>query len=493
MQGKKVTQMPLFVEGDLSKFVPLGHLLRKVEKALDLSFIFKMTAHLYCKNNGRPSIDPVVFFKMQIIAYLYGIRSDRQLCEDIQYNLAYRWYLGYPLDEATPDHSTLTRARDRFGEATFQKIFERVINECKKVGLVKGIQIVSDATLVKANASTKSMVSRDDVNSNMSKKKNESASTIQQKSTNKTHISKTDPDSSCVSRSGYGGKLYHKVHTSIDGGSRVITDCYVTTGGAHECNILRGRIDHQKKRLKLPIQEVLADSGYGHGPTYQHFKNRGIKTYIPLRDEKLGRGKNGPNKHFIFDRKNNRYKCPMGHWMLPHKPTIGTTRYRITEGKCLNCPIRTKCFPDPEAQHSRYVNRSHFQDEFDAVRRRMKSKLFKRRMRQRSWKVEGIFAEAKTFHGLARARYRGRSKMQIQAYIVATVQNLKRLMTKKGLDSSFFTNIKQRMSFLERNFVILVRRIKNLALTTKNRESYISNEGIFINGNLYQQAQWFKI
>lgn len=480
MQGRQLTQMPLFVDGNIGRFVPQNHLLRKVDKALDLSFIHKLTKSKYCQNNGRPSLDPVVFFKMQIIAYLYGIPSDRRLCEEIQCNMAYRWYLGYPLDEDTPDHSTLTRTRDRLGEEVFQKVFEKVVRECQKVGLVQGKQIISDASLIKADASKKSLKPKETNGeetsagsddgapkggsgaqetgtsaSGQSTKNGESSAQKGRKNgksssskrsrknkstTNKTHQSKTDPDSTCVNRAGYNGELHHKLHCSIDGKSRIITDCYITTGALHECKVLTGRIKHQKRKFKLPILELLADSGYGHGPTYEFLKNKGIRGYIPLRDEKLGNGKNGPTDGFTYDRRHDRYKCPQGHFLYPHKPSDSMTRYRVTGGHCRGCPLREQCFPNPNVNHPRYINRSHYQDEFDAVRRRMGTKTFTKKVRERSWKIEGIFGEGKTKHGLNRARYRGRAKVQIQVYMAAMAMNLKRLAARRGL-ICFFKNI----------------------------------------------------
>ena len=99
---------------------------------------------------------------MQVIAYLYGSGSDRQLCEEIQVNLAYRWFIGLSLEDDMPDHSSLTRIRDRFGEVIFKEVFERVIQQCQKVGLVKGKRIIADATLIEADASLDSMVKREE-------------------------------------------------------------------------------------------------------------------------------------------------------------------------------------------------------------------------------------------------------------------------------------------------------------------------------------------
>ena len=160
MQGRNSSQTELFSVIDLSEMVPANHLLRRIDKAVDLSFIYEMTADLYCENNGRRSIDPVLFFRMQMISYLYGISSDRQLCEEVNLNIAYRWFCRLNLCDGVPDHSSLTRIRDRFGEVTFQAIFECLILQWKKAGIVKGSRILADGSLVEANTSFNSMEER---------------------------------------------------------------------------------------------------------------------------------------------------------------------------------------------------------------------------------------------------------------------------------------------------------------------------------------------
>ncbi len=146
MQGKHERQSRLFEYVDIETLVPKDHLLRKIDRVVDLSFVRKLTKRYYSDEEGRPSIDPEVYFRMQIIGYLCGIRSERQLCEEIQANLAYRWFLGFSLQDEIPDHSSLTKIRDRLREQTYREIFERTVEKCKGSGLVRGDQIISDAT-----------------------------------------------------------------------------------------------------------------------------------------------------------------------------------------------------------------------------------------------------------------------------------------------------------------------------------------------------------
>lgn len=160
MQGQKTFHSQLFVYIDIEKLISENHLIRRIKKVLDLSFIRELTKSYYCEDNGRPSIDPEVFFRMQLIAYLYGIPSDRQLCEEIQVNLAYRWFIGLSLEDEVSDHSSLSRIRDRFGKEVFKEVFERAVEQCQRAGIVTGKKMIADATLIEADASLDSMVER---------------------------------------------------------------------------------------------------------------------------------------------------------------------------------------------------------------------------------------------------------------------------------------------------------------------------------------------
>lgn len=431
MQGRQFSQTPLFIDGNIEKYVPANHLLRKVDKILDLKFVRRMTRKYYA-GKGRPSLDPVVFFKMQIIAYLYGISSDRQLCDEVSCNLAYRWYLRYPLDQQTPDHSTMTRVRDRLGIDVFRKVFEKIVADCTKVGLVKGEQMIVDASLIKANASRESLKAKDEISPDSKSKSQEIEEAKADKGKwvkrNETHVSSTDPDSTCVNRKGYNGDLFYKGHYTVDGKERIIVDCHVTTGSRHECNEFIDRLDHAAETFDLNVKEVLADSGYGHGPTYDELSDRGIRPYIPLRDKKLGAGKHAPPEGFQYQSKQDRYRCPAGAFLYPHKPADGFTRYVIKNRECDTCPMQSMCFPEGYQNKPKRIQRSDYQQHFDKIRRRMKSKTFKKKRCERSWKVEGIFGEAKSNHCLRRAKYRGLEKVQIQVFLTATVQNLKRMI-----------------------------------------------------------------
>jgi transposase len=155
----KVRRVDQSVLASLDVLVPARHLYRQLESKLDLTFVRDLVRDTYT-DGGRPSIDPTVFFKLQLIMFFEGIRSERQLIEIASLHLAHRWYLGYALDEALPDHSSLTKIRQRYGLAAFRRFFEAIIEQCRAAGLIWGKELYLDATQVDANASLHSIAPR---------------------------------------------------------------------------------------------------------------------------------------------------------------------------------------------------------------------------------------------------------------------------------------------------------------------------------------------
>ena len=143
----------------LDDLVPATNFYRYLDATLDLSFVRPWVTDRYAER-GRPSIDPIVFFRLQLIMFFEGIRSERKLMETVALNLAHRWYLGYRFDEPLPDHSSLTRIRERLGLPVFQRFFEHVIELCQRAGLVWGTELFFDGTKVRANADVDSLVPR---------------------------------------------------------------------------------------------------------------------------------------------------------------------------------------------------------------------------------------------------------------------------------------------------------------------------------------------
>lgn len=282
MMGQKQFAPKLFHAFSLDKVVPEGHLLRHLEATVDLSFVRELCAPYY-SHTGQPSVDPVVLFKMMLLGYLYGITSERRLAEECSLHLAFRWYLGYDLDEPTPDHSVISKARVRYGKEVFEAFFQRVLKLCVEAGLVDGERIFADSTLITANASVSSIIPREQrfqpalcpeehlkkvfdenpvegFNDSMpahaedtSTKQIESTQSLAnpdtgeqpscvrggrkskpRRITNILKVSQTDPDASIITRTGLGTLLAYKEHLTVDSRYRVITALEVTPAASED-------------------------------------------------------------------------------------------------------------------------------------------------------------------------------------------------------------------------------------------------------------------
>ncbi len=269
MQGLHVFDPRSLVTVDLESLVHQDHLLRKINRILETAFIRELTAACYASGVGRPSIDPEVFFRMLLVAYLYGIKSDRQLCEEIHHNFAYRWFCRLALDEKVPDHSSLSRIRDRYGEDIFEALFRRIVEICQKRGLVAPqCRVMTDATLIAADAALNSLVLiGSEESGHETQALAESAKPIDsrhpRKLSNQTHRSRTDPDATLAEKKGSPRQLKYKVHQSADADSRVILDTHVTTGGRHDNQPYLEQLRRIEDRCRVTILEVIADRGYG--------------------------------------------------------------------------------------------------------------------------------------------------------------------------------------------------------------------------------------
>jgi transposase len=159
MMGTRERCFAPLVNVSLEDLVPADHFYRRLERTLDLSFVREFVHETYA-HGGRPSIDPIVFFKLSLVMFFEGIRSERLLMGHAADRLSILWYLGYDLDEPLPDHSSLTRIRERYRVEVFRRFFEAIVDQCQQAGLVWGKELYFDATKVQANASMESVKPR---------------------------------------------------------------------------------------------------------------------------------------------------------------------------------------------------------------------------------------------------------------------------------------------------------------------------------------------
>ena len=436
MQGLHVFDPTTRTVIDLESFVPDGHFLRKVDRFIDPAYIPTLTARCYAEGKGRPSIDPVVYFRMQLVKYLCGIDSDRRLCEDVYCHLAYRWFCRLSLEDKVPDHSSFSTIRDRYGEEIHEQVFNEIVKLCQQHGLVgESCRVMTDATLIPADAALDSLVHNDPEQARQEAETLEGRtrsieSPAPRKISNKTHTSRTDPDATLAQKRGSPRQLKYKVHQSIDADSRVILDTHVTTGARHDNQPYLEQLNRIESRYGITIGEAIADRGYGSAAIIRTLQEQGKQTFIPLWSGRAGNSKY-LNSGLVYEKQLDRFRCPEGKYLNPTPAIIENhKRYTSSSADCAMCPQSSTCPARTRGTSpQRFIIRSLDQDLFEEVLTRMRDPVFGQKLSERMWKIEGLFAEAKQNHGLSRARYRGRSKVQIQAWLSATAQNLKRLVT----------------------------------------------------------------
>jgi transposase len=435
MQGVHAFDPKAKVSIDLESFVAEDHFLRRIDRVLDLSFIRELTASRYADGRGRPSIDPEVYFRMQLLAYFNGITKDRRLCEEVHDNLAYRWFCRLSLEDDVPDHSSLTRIRDRLGEEVFEAVFRRIVMQCQQKGLVKDpCRVMTDATLIAADASLDSLIHNEPEQAQIEAESQRRRPgmldpSANRRVTNRTHSSRTDPEATLAQKRGTALQLKYKVHQTIDADSRVILDTEVTTGARHDNQPYLKQLERVREHYQITIREAIADRGYGSADIIRTLHCQQASTFIPLWSGRVGNSKYLKGE-LVYEKEHDRFRCPEGKYLIPN-PTVTENhkRYAISSKICRACPQASTCPARTRGRsHQRFVMRNLDQDLFEQVQAQMEQPTFLERASERMWKCEGLFAESKQNHCLARAKYRGRPKVQIQAYLCAIVQNLKRLL-----------------------------------------------------------------
>lgn len=431
----------------LDRLVPEDHLLRQIARAVDFSFIRPLCRPFY-SHTGRPSVDPVVLFKMLLVGYLYGITSERRLARELSLNLAYRWFLGYDFDLPTPDHSVLSKARARFGPEVFETFFRRSIDLCREAGLLEEGPVYVDSTLIQAAAAVDSLVRRDELvqpplsvteyvrrlyeendpapEDEEPPEKGHGGGSGPLQRPNQELQSKTDPEATLVNRPEFGRHLAYKAHVAVAGRrGQVITAAVATTGTTADEHLLAEVLWQHRRLSRLGVPEVVADAKYGTGPNYLYLDQAGIPAFIPT--TRFGNQHTGiwGREHFTWLPEEDAFLCSAGQKLRRHSNMTGTqrVRYQAPKGACVACPFRSQCAP---FGRDRTLHRSWAQAFVDAAEERLASPLGKRRMAERKTRIEGTFGLAKELHGLRRTRFRGRRRVQIQLWLTAAAMNIKR-------------------------------------------------------------------
>jgi transposase len=427
-------QEDLFVAGPLSALIPEDHILKRVNRVLELSWLRNEVRDLYDERQGRPGIDPESAVRLMLAGLFQGIVHDRRRKREAQVNLAIRWFAGYRLQEKLPDHSSLTRLRQRWGAERFRRIFEKTVAACAAAGLVSGDTVHVDATLIRADVSWESLTERhvqQVLSENTTEPPSEEAESSEEPAASRTgkakKVSTTDPEATMTtSCRQYRMEPSYKQHTAVDDRRGVVVDVEVTTGEASEGKQLAAQIERIEGQTGKRSKTVTADGAYAHPANYALLESRQIEAIIPPQAENR-HPRRIPLRRFKVDARHNVVRCPAGKRLNRSIETFNGAMYRAKRADCRACELRSCCLP-PTAQSRTVLIVTHHASLLRARRRHAQWGDAEQTLyRRHRWRAEGVHGESKTVHGLRRAARRGLGNVRIQSYLTAAVMNLKRL------------------------------------------------------------------
>jgi len=428
----------------IENLVPQEHLLRKIERAIDFSFIREKCSHLYCDNNGRPAIDPVVLYKMIFIGYLYGIRSERQLVRDVEVNVAYRWFLGMGLTDKVIDHSTLSQNRRRRFNASdiAQDIFDEIVLMCIRQNLIKGETLFSDSTHLKANAN-KHKFTREIVNQNTRQYLDELEQSINEDRAShgkkplkespkdegpeqkEIKQSTTDPESGYMVRDGKPEGFFYLDHRTVDSEHNFITDVYVSPGNVYDSICYMERLEYQTNKFGFEVKRVALDAGYNTADICHGLVEKNIFGAIGYR-RPPGNGKGFYKKDYLYNAEKDVYLCPRGSELTYRTTDRNGYRHYASNAKvCVSCPNLLSCTTSKNCR--KVITRHVWEGDKEKVKANRLSPEGKELYKRRKETIERSFADAKELHGYRYARFRGLQKVTTQCLLTAACQNMKKL------------------------------------------------------------------
>ena len=439
MGRQRGDQTSFFYEFRLDERIPKEHLLRRIDV-----FVTPVLADMreqlkpYYSEIGRPSVDPALMIRMLIVGYCYGLRSERQLTQEVELHLAYRWFCRLDLDDKVPHHSTFSENRlHRFRESDiFRHIFERIVAACMAAGLVKGEGFAVDASVMEANASRYHGKAPDEIAwaepERQTRAVKEYLAALQAETAPNPDrkppklISPSDPCSAWTAKANKRVQFGYGLNDLIDIENAVIVDVEATPARTYdEVAATKTMIERTDKRLGLRPKRLAADTAYGTGKFLGWLIGAGIAPHIPVWDKSSREDGTLSRSDFHWDRRRGVYICPNGK-VLHTTGTVhegDTLRYRASKFDCEVCALKMQCCPNSP---SRQIPRDVHEYARDVTRRLMRTKAFLKSRDERK-RVEMRFAHLKIYHGFERMRLRGLSGARDEFHLAAIVQNLKTL------------------------------------------------------------------
>ena len=449
MMGRQTAPATLFYDFDLEAHVPGDHLLRQVDRFLDMDRMRAQLAPFY-SHLGRPSIDPELIVRMLLVGYLTGIRSERRLCDEVHLNLAHRWFCRLGLDGRVPDHSTFSKYRHgKFRDSDLLRlVFEGVVERCINEGLVGGTGFAVDASLIMADVDklNSSAQARWDVAAidpqEAPRAVREYLETLDDAAfgaaspAKPKFVSHSDPASQWTAAQKGPAVFTYSDNYLIDTDNAVIVDVEATRSIRQaEIGAARTMIDRVGTRHGLKPTWITADTAYDAAENLAWLvRKRGIVPFIPVFDKSMRTDGTWSRSDFEWDEENDRYVCPEGHELLKYRrnysdpargtPTVGRQKYRALASDCKACPSKLRCCPKAAA---RYITREEHEDVREVARECVASDVYRKVAGPRRKKVEMLFAHLKRILGLGRLRLRGPCGAKDEFTLAATAQNLRKL------------------------------------------------------------------
>jgi transposase len=461
---------------DTESLVPANHLLRKIDAAVNFNEIYDMVEPLYCTDNGRPSVDPVVLFKMVIIQHLYGLTSLRRTAEEVSLNVAYRWFLGYRLQEETPHFSTVSyNFRHRFTSETVDQIFSWILMQMVDAGYVAPGVVFVDGTHIKANANTKKAIKlevpvaakhyaqelMDEVNAdrvahgkkpfeddkddddateppaspkkkrdNTSKKKLKKRKKEAKKKT--VTVSTTDPDCGLFVKGDHKKQMAYEAHTVCDVHG-VVLEVEVTPGNVHDSVPFDDVYDRIVEKFP-DVRTFVADSAYKTPHICKKVFDDGRVLSTAYKRPQTMKGGHEWWK-YVYDEYYDCIICPE-YRVLNYSTTNrdGYREYKSDPKVCANCPTRHLCTHSKDCVKT--VTRHIWADYVELAEDARHTPIYQRAYKARKETIERVFADAKEKHGMRYTRYTGLAQVRNWVKLKFAAMNLKKFAKWSWRDSS---------------------------------------------------------
>ncbi len=456
---------------DTESLVPQEHLLRKIDAAVDWERLYELVEPLYCEDNGRPSIDPVVLVKMVLIQHLYGLPSLRRTAEEVYLNNAYRWFLGYTLQEDTPHFSTISyNFRHRFTTETVDSIFAWILEEVSEAGYLSPKAVFIDGTHIKASANTKKQVKEqipvaskqyakelmEEVNADREahgkkpfeddddeppkpggkKRDNTSKKKLARRKKEKTRTvtkSVTDPECGLFVKGEHKRQFAYEAHTACDKNGFVI-ETVVTPGNVHDSVAFDAVYDEVSERFP-EIETIVADSAYKTPHICKKVFDDGRVLSTAYKRPQTMKGGHEWWK-YVYDEYYDCIICPE-YQILKYSTTNrdGYREYKSDPKVCANCPSRELCTHSKDCVKT--VARHIWKDYEDLAEDARYTPEYADLYRQRKEKIERVFADAKEKHAMRYTQYRGLAQVTNWVKLKFAAMNLKKLAKWKWRGSPF--------------------------------------------------------